>query len=189
MRRPSAALIAVLMAGGSFGLAACGDGAGTSQSEAEELAVDVCGTLVTWVDEISTATNELDDEVQVLVDEGSDDVDSAFTAWVDEVEAATDALVDAVGSLRFPPTGRGRELADDLAAAAAEARAEVDAIREDVEAVVAEDESMGGRMRTVLVNTEKVLSLAEPDIDGGKDADTLDQAILAEPTCEHVTEP
>jgi hypothetical protein len=189
MRRPSAALLALAVAGGTLGLGACSDGPATSEADAEQLAVDVCGTLVTWVDEISTATNTLDDEVQALVDAGSDDVDTAFTGWVDEVEAATDRLGDEVGSLRFPPTARGEELADDLAAAAAEARAEVDEVRADVEAVVAADESIGGRMRTVLVNTEKVLSLAEPEVDDGEDADVLDQALLAEPTCEHVTEP
>jgi hypothetical protein len=192
MRRPSAALLALALAVGAAGLGACTDG-GASGPDPDDVALEVCGTLVTWVDEISEATDGLDDEVQVLIDEGAEqtspEVEAIFVGWVDTVEAATDGLVEAVDGLRFPPTERGAQLADDLAAAAGDARAEVDSIRADVDEVLAEDESMAGRMRTILVNTEKVLSLAEPDVEGGDDADELDQAFLAEPTCEHVTEP
>jgi hypothetical protein len=175
------------------GLAACADDQTNAALPPDELAEEMCGSLVTWVNEISTATNELDDEVQGLLAEGSTqmspEVDAAFVGWVDDVEAASDERVAAVDELRFPPTERGAELADELAAAAADARAEVDSVRADVEQLLATDETMSGRMSTILVNTEKVLSLAEPDIDGGDDADELDRAILAEPSCEHVTEP
>jgi hypothetical protein len=192
MHRRSAALLALVLGVGSIGVTAC-SGDGPSGPSADEVAVDVCGTLVAWVDEISVATDGLDDEVQVLIDDGavqgSPEVEATFLGWVDVVEAATDGLVETVDGLRFPPTQRGAELAEDLAAAAAAARAEVDSIRADVEEALAEDESMAGRMRIVLVNTEKVLSLAEPEVDGADDADELDRALLAEPTCEHVTEP
>jgi len=57
-------------------------------------------------------------------------------------------------------------------------------VRGDVEEELASDETLRARMGTIIVNTEKVLSLAEPSIETEGE---LDQAFLDEPTCEHVT--
>lgn len=192
MPRPVAALLVglLLCAGGLT--SACARGTSTPGPPPDDVAAAVCGTLVDWVGEIAAATSDLNDEVQAVAHEGEvapDELDSEFLRWIDAVEAATDALVDGVGDLRFPPTERGAELAEDLAESADAARAEVDDLREQVEQLLGSEETLGSRMRTILVKAEKVMALAEPDVDGGDDADPLDRALLSEPACEHVTEP
>ncbi|OWY58700.1 hypothetical protein B7486_78565, partial [cyanobacterium TDX16] len=128
MRRPTAATLLLPLLVGALGLAACSDDQTDAALPPDELAQEMCGSLVTWVNEISGATNMLDDDVQELLNQGSTqvspEVEATFVGWVDEVEAASDQLVTDVDQLRFPPTERGVELADDLAAAAADARAE-----------------------------------------------------------------
>jgi hypothetical protein len=186
-------LCLTLVAGG----AGCSDKSGEDAAEAGSstttsagpalegdaaFAFELCSTLTGWVNQITAATQELNDAVQ-----GNNPATRPYDTWGEEVTAATDDLEPRLAAVTYPDTPQGQAIREAVLAGAAEAEARIDEVVGQIDALLEEFPDSHSRVGTLLVRTEKALHDPEPPVEA--DGTALDDALLAEPECKHVTEP
>jgi len=156
---------------------------GSSEVSDEEVAAEACGLLVAWTDDVAAIANAGQDEMVEGVD-----VRAVMLDVLDDVAARTDELVADMDELDHPDTEGGRAFAEDLRAGAAEARADLDHFRAEVEAIPDPDpERLQFRKAQLVVELEKPRSLVKPDVQDDLGDPELEAVIAAEDSCRFVT--
>jgi len=156
---------------------------GSSGVSDEEVAAEACGLLVEWTDDVAALANAGQDELV----EGAD-VPAVMLEVLDDITARTDELAADLEALEHPDTDGGRAFAEDLRSGAAEARADLEGFRAEVEAIPDPDpERLPYRRAQLVVELEKPRSLVKPDVQDDLGDAELEAAIAEEESCRFVT--
>ena len=165
---------------------ACGDDGGPTYSSDvsdEQLAVDACGLLVTWTNDVTEAINTVQDELV----EGSDTTALMVSTLEELVDRTEELHVDEL-ALEFPDTDGAHVLAEQLLDGSTAAVDDLEGFLEEVRAIPDPDpEELSFRRQQMVVELEKPRSLVKPDIQGDLGDADLEAAIDAEESCGFVT--
>ena len=165
---------------------ACGDDGGPTYSadvSDEEIAVDACGLLVTWTNDVTEAINTVQGELV----EGADTT-ALMVSTLEDLVDRTEGLHADEASLDYPDSDGGRALAQQLLDGSDAAQEDLEGFLEEVRAIPDPDpERLQFRREQMVVELEKPRSLVKPDIQGDLGDADLEAAIDAEESCGFVT--
>jgi hypothetical protein len=165
----------------------CGDDDGGPTYAAdvsdEQVAVDACGLLVTWTNDVTDAINAVQDELVEGVDTGS-----LMVTTLEDLVWRTEELHADEAALTFPDSAGGRALAEQLLDGSTAAKEDLEGFLEEVREIPDPDpEAIQVRREQMVIELEKPRSLVKPDIQGDLGDADLEAAIDAEESCGFVT--
>ena len=164
----------------------CGDDGGPTYSSGvtdEQVAVDACGLLVTWTNDVTEAVNATQDEMV----EGAD-VAELMQATLEDLVGRTEDLHADEEALAYPDTDGGRAFAEALLDGSTAAQEDLEGFLDEVRDIPDPDpEQLQFRREQMVVELEKPRSLVKPDIQGDLGDADLEAAIDAEESCGFVT--
>ena len=166
---------------------ACGDDGGGPTYSAdvsdEQIAVDACGLLVTWTNDVTEAINSVQGELV----EGADTT-ALMASTLEDLVERTEQLHADEAALAFPDSDGARALAEQLLDGSTAAQEDLEGFLEEVRAIPDPDpERLQFRREQMVVELEKPRSLVKPDIQGDLGDPDLEAAIDAEESCGFVT--
>jgi hypothetical protein len=149
----------------------------------QQIAVDACGLLVTWTNDVTEAINAVQDELV----EGADTEALMASTLEDLVDRTEDLHTDEV-ALDFPDSDGARVLAQQLLDGSIAAQEDLEGFLAEVRAIPDPDpEPLQARREQMVIELEKPRSLVKPDIQGDLGDAELEAAIDAEESCGFVT--
>lgn len=132
-------------------LGACGaddppDGASAERVPPRSYVGDLCGAITTWMDDVQT----LNDELQQLDPTSLDVVKDTTLTFLDDVIAATDRMLSAVEAAGVPDVDDGGEAARRVSTALGAVRAALAGARDRVQGISNEDpKAFGAELQTI----------------------------------------
>jgi len=168
-------LTTIAVLGAALALGACGGdddddgGGGGDQVSAEEYASAICSSTQDWVGSLQKRATDLGESLgtDVSPEQGKD----ALAGFLDDVIADTDDWIAGVTDAGVPDVSGGEQAAEDLRAAAEEAKGVLEDTRASVEDLPTDDEAEFAREADEVGNaTEESLgkvgdAIAEPESD------------------------
>jgi hypothetical protein len=185
---PLARALAFLLAAGvlAFAAAGCGGGddSGSSGTDPDTWAADVCGALNTWGDDVKSKSQALSSDLQSSGDLKG--VKDKLVAFLDDVQASTQEMVDDVKAAGPPAAEDGTRVQEDLEAGLTEAR---DALNHAADTAGELDTSnpsafLKGVQSLAQQVQDELTATAQHFKSLESTAGDLDEAIKDEPACE-----
>jgi hypothetical protein len=185
---PLARLLAFLLAAGvlAFAAAGCGGGddSGSSGTDPDTWAADVCGALTTWGDDVKSKSQALSSDLQSSGDLKG--VKDKLVAFLDDVQASTQEMVDDVKAAGPPAAEDGTRVQEDLESGLTEAR---DALNHAADTAGELDTSnpsafLKGVQNLAQQVQDELTATAQHFKSLESTAGDLDEAIKDEPACE-----